>query len=493
MKRHSETAEIPHCIHAHRFFLKWIATLPIGLVESGRMRITQVAVVLFVFFVATQAHGYKIKEASSGEPLRWGDATVKVTVATDGDRPKEIGRSAAREAVHAAFRAWESRLPSSMRLVVEDFPSSGSDGDDGDDAEGDEDDGSDGGDQKADTPKPSTRDRKNIVRWVRGDWDDDYDPDALAVTLTTYEPSSGRISDSDILINAQKYEWVVGADAFERCTGQYDLQNVVTHEVGHFLGLGHETQQVEATMYPTSGACETKKRDLDDDDVAGIAFLYEEIGPILDEEPAFGCSVSVARSEHGTAPVVALVLGLLALVARRARRLLVATLIVILGAEPTASATTTRRLELGRMASSSASVLQGTVVEIRVVEKGDRIYTDYVIVVAECWKGFCPRTVTVRQLGGEVPGKGMTVEGNACVSKGHEVVMFLRARKDGAFSPVGMAQGAFLVERGKDGRVLKLLRDLRGLVLSTPDGSASPGLLERVPIELVREAARQAR
>ncbi|MGC4090564.1 MAG: matrixin family metalloprotease [Polyangiaceae bacterium] len=56
--------------------------------------------------------------------------------------------------------------------------------------------------------------------------------------------------------------------------GSYDLQNVVTHEVGHFFGLGEDMDDATATMYYCTSRCETHKRVLTSDDTAVMNVLY---------------------------------------------------------------------------------------------------------------------------------------------------------------------------------------------------------------------------
>src|SRR5262249_12542106 len=107
-------------------------------------------------------------------------------------------------------------------------------------------------------PPPEAADGQNVIRWVKSGWDDDYDPAALAVTLMSYDTDSGRITDADIVVNAEKYPWIAGDD-ISGCSNQYDLQNVLTHELGHLFGLAHDPDDGNATMFPSSGSCETKK------------------------------------------------------------------------------------------------------------------------------------------------------------------------------------------------------------------------------------------
>src|SRR5205814_9095517 len=51
--------------------------------------------------------------------------------------------------------------------------------------------------------------------------------------LGCYEWATGDIT----LI--QGWDWYTGADASAVGAGQYDFQTIVTHELGHSLGLGH--------------------------------------------------------------------------------------------------------------------------------------------------------------------------------------------------------------------------------------------------------------
>ena len=53
----------------------------------------------------------------------------------------------------------------------------------------------------------------------------------------------------------------------------YDVQNSLTHELGHALGLNHSSN-TEATMYGSTMKGETKKRDLHSDDLNGYWAIY---------------------------------------------------------------------------------------------------------------------------------------------------------------------------------------------------------------------------
>jgi hypothetical protein len=101
-----------------------------------------------------------------------------------------------------------------------------------------------------------------------------------------------------------------------------DLQNTLTHEAGHFLGLAHPcgsgtgtacTPELRpVTMYPTASPRETKKRTLDADDVEGACAVYMGAP---EEESGCGCGGSA-----GAGGVVLAILSLAGLAPRARRR-----------------------------------------------------------------------------------------------------------------------------------------------------------------------------
>jgi predicted Zn-dependent protease len=95
---------------------------------------------------------------------------------------------------------------------------------------------------------------------------------ALAVTLVTSDERTGRIVDADIVINGE-HSFAKLEDVKDPAK-HYDVQNLVTHELGHLLGLPEETIDREATMYLTSAPGETHKRDLSRTDREAVETLY---------------------------------------------------------------------------------------------------------------------------------------------------------------------------------------------------------------------------
>ena len=74
--------------------------------------------------------------------------------------------------------------------------------------------------------------------------------------------------ECDIVVNADKPRRNDGG------TSGYDVQNVMTHEFGHMLGLDDVSADSSVTMYYSAGKGETKKRTLEQDDINGFNYLY---------------------------------------------------------------------------------------------------------------------------------------------------------------------------------------------------------------------------
>jgi MYXO-CTERM domain-containing protein len=166
----------------------------------------------------------------------------------------------------------------------------------------------------------------------------------LAITITYANAENGEVLEADIIINSIYPVGVLtakqrtvrstddrsgrdsaghqshGADEADDCKDRYDLQNIVTHEAGHFFGLGEDPVERDATMFQTIDQCETHKRALSATDVGAVSALYAESAPPDETAAVAGaqaCSVTVpgGHGAWGWLPS-----GLLVLVARRRRR-----------------------------------------------------------------------------------------------------------------------------------------------------------------------------
>lgn len=190
------------------------------------------------------------------------------------------------EAVREAARAWAKADPDLPKLRVQPLP-------------------------EALQSSPSDGSLINVVRYAA-----DGAPEAkgaLAITSATSEAETLAIVGASIVINGEHRFAILEQGRPADRSGPYDLQNVLTHEFGHFLGLGEDYDDPEATMYVESERGETKKRDLESVDVAAIASLYP-----TPEVAASGCGgAQMAPSGSPPAAWASLLLGVAVILARR--------------------------------------------------------------------------------------------------------------------------------------------------------------------------------
>ncbi|HKQ69750.1 MAG TPA: matrixin family metalloprotease [Polyangiaceae bacterium] len=176
----------------------------------------------------------------------------------------------------------------------------------------------------------------NILIFRTGQWSEAQVTQTLALTTVTFNVNSGEIYDADIEVsddNPISVETPV-------LGGKYDLQSILTHEVGHFLGLAH-SQACDApdgrgcpTMDPVYRQGSDDFRSLEADDVAGICTIYPADRNATDNScrPRHGfssdcgstgdskgcCTTAPGGTSHGAVGALcASLLGLAAWVSRR--------------------------------------------------------------------------------------------------------------------------------------------------------------------------------
>lgn len=97
---------------------------------------------------------------------------------------------------------------------------------------------------------------------------------AIAITYIWYYSSTHVVVETDTVFNS-RYQWSVNTPSSGDCAGQagtYDLQNIGTHEFGHWIGLDdlYKTADKDLTMYGYGELGELKKDTLGKGDITGV-------------------------------------------------------------------------------------------------------------------------------------------------------------------------------------------------------------------------------
>jgi hypothetical protein len=184
-----------------------------------------------------------------------------------------------------------------------------------------------------------TRDQKNRLYFFTR-----HDPamPAVAVTSVFYDPNSGQIHEADISVNEADYAYstaTYGSPDADLGPNTADIQEIVTHELMHALGIGHSAVagrfdpstglQVSgystgdfsshATMFPFASGT-IQGRSLAPDDVAALSVAYptgarlgEISGRVVDGasgRPVKGAHVVAVRADDPETPVVGTLSGI---------------------------------------------------------------------------------------------------------------------------------------------------------------------------------------
>ena len=108
----------------------------------------------------------------------------------------------------------------------------------------------------------------NIIMFQDDKWIYQGVDNTLAKTTVTFDGDTGEILDADIEINHANNNFTISDMVID-----YDLESVLTHEVGHFIGLDH-TLDFSATMYAGYEPGTTEQRTLEEDDILGACEVY---------------------------------------------------------------------------------------------------------------------------------------------------------------------------------------------------------------------------
>jgi len=277
---------------------------------SGRLVVAAVLPVLAL--AARPARAYVRAETASGLPFFWAQTCVPVTAYA-----RDVGALTAAQALQAATAAadaWSTPQIAGTFLALHVGSRDGA------------------------APRTAAYDGWSTIVF-RADWP--YDPAAAALTSVFVKTSTGQILEADIEVNAGSFTWA-DLDLPGASLDAQDLQNALTHEMGHLVGLDHpcfiptpanpapppQTDNVgnpvpdcndapasvqEATMFPSTMPGDVSKRTLTPDEEQAVSDIYP-----LDKDPNFcpppgplpsgGCRLGAGGGDAGgsSAPLVVL-------------------------------------------------------------------------------------------------------------------------------------------------------------------------------------------
>ncbi len=180
---------------------------------------------------------------STGAPVRWNRA--EVSIAMDAGGTADVPGDLEFEAISRSMDTWNA--VSCPHPLLKD-----------------------GG--RVSGVKPGSGTGQNLLIW----WDDPADwstPEmdhVIALTTLYYDDRSGIVAKFDMEFADFAYDFTV-TDV--PTLARTDVENTVTHELGHVLGLDH-SKHPDATMYYSASPGDTTKRTLSPDDITGLCAVY---------------------------------------------------------------------------------------------------------------------------------------------------------------------------------------------------------------------------
>lgn len=201
---------------------------------------------LLLFFAPVTAPAYTVYRTDGGTPIRW----YKDTVVMYGDMngTADVAGNAEWQAVNASIETWDKEACKQPRIVFSGLKKDGQSG------------------------YWPDKNNYNLIKWVndKKEWEDKYTggDTVIAFTTITFDLKSGEIFDADTELNDWAFDFTV-----DPSRSKYDVQNTVTHELGHVLGMDH-SKNAHATMFYSANKGDINKRTLAQDDTNGLCYLY---------------------------------------------------------------------------------------------------------------------------------------------------------------------------------------------------------------------------
>jgi hypothetical protein len=339
---------------------------------------------------------------------------------------------------------------------------------------------------------------QHTIMFRDANWPHSDQYNTLALTTVTFDTDTGEILDADMEINTAQHLIVTKTPV---PSGSYDLESIITHEAGHFLGLAHSPDD-SAVMYWQYKPGSTT---LTADDVGGVCSIYlpngdrvtdqnqsgtvnpvsvqqascnatplggfgTECGPLGAPASSGGCTVAAAAGVNDAGPTQrnAIVFGVILLalaIARRRATLLgmrrlngiraIVTCCVLgvagatlagIAAEREAQASVVITVLFDELVRDSTAAALVTPMEQQSVWENGRIYTFTRVHVDRSVAGVVENDPWIRTMGGVVGKIGQLVDGEAVLTVGRPGLLFIQPLTEegpGVYVVTARAQGQF--------------------------------------------------
>lgn len=209
-----------------------------------------------------------------GKPLYWGISPVPFQVDQAGSIKNKIDASAFEKVIADAFDTWSSancgkgKHPNIAAVSLGQTPNDV-------------------------VEYVAGQENANLFMFRDDMWMATAPGSALALTTVSYDWHTGEIYDADVEVNGTG-----GNITNARTSDGADLPSVMTHEMGHFLGLDHSSKKT-ATMYISYVPGKGDLRRLDVDDMAAVCLIYPPRGSVASStgpryvvtSPLTGCTL----------------------------------------------------------------------------------------------------------------------------------------------------------------------------------------------------------
>lgn len=198
--------------------------------------------ILAIVIIAIPAAAHDAIRGVGGKAIRWSLQKVNFIINPLGS--KDIADDSDLLAVRLAFKEWNAALGGSLELT------------------------------ETAGPNPTSKNVNDLsthrVVFDSNDQTGYFPVETGIVAITPIHFSAANvIVDADIIFNERDHTFSTNLKSFT-----FDVRDVATHEIGHFIGLDHSPLPA-ASLYPYVDYQQTAHRSLSEDDILGARALYD--------------------------------------------------------------------------------------------------------------------------------------------------------------------------------------------------------------------------